>query len=100
MGARVVTPVWNGVFTSVGGWLGLCGEYGDMGWEERSCDGVSGVLECLIGKGYDGDMSGDVEYGSLELGDISLGVSPNCGDMSSDVSLGCGDMSSYVGNIS
>ena len=54
MGARVVTPVWNGVFTSVGGWLGLCGrgeygENGDVGWKERSCGGLSGFLECLIG---------------------------------------------------
>ena len=49
MGARVVTPGGNGVFTSVGGWLGLCGEYGDVGWEERSRDRVSGFLECLIG---------------------------------------------------
>ena len=49
---RVVTPGGNGVFTSVEGWLGLCGEYGEnvvLGWKERSRDGVSGFLECLIG---------------------------------------------------
>ena len=44
VGGRVVTTGGN-----VEGWLGLCGEYGDMGWEERSRDGVSGFLECLIG---------------------------------------------------
>ena len=98
-----------------------------MCWVERSLDGVSGVLECLIGKGYNGDMSGDVSldfldtssYLSPNCGDMSVEVlgsmsvvvsldfldmfscvSPNCGDMSSYVSLDCGDMSSYVGYIS
>ena len=66
MGARVVTPVWNGVFTSVGGWLGLCGEYGDMGWGARSR-----VLEGLVGKVYNGNMSKD----SL---DMSSDFLPNC----------------------